>query len=516
MNNSRKLILNTVLLTAAAFVMRTVDVSYNVFLTNRIGAAGIGLFQLTLTVYTMAVTFACAGVRFGATRLNIDLLAKDPLVSLRKPMLMCLGWALAVSSIIAIVLYNAAPMIAEHWLHDIRTEPSLRMLALGLPMVSLTAAMTGYFTAVRTVYKSALTQGFEHAIKIAFVIFFLGRMLPRGLEYAALAIVYGMVIGQVAALVLASVLLRQSKYIKRKARLNEKIKLRSLLRIAGPEAAGACARSVLLTTEHLLIPRGFQASGRSNEEAMRIYGVVQGMTLPVLLYPSAVLSSLAALLVPEFSQLRVQGKTEQINRSVSKVLKWALLYGLFAGGMFYAFATPLSQAIYGSDDAAKYLQLLAPLVPIMYLDMSVDGMLKGLDQQKASMMYNIFDSAICVVLVWLLLPRLAIKGYIIVLFVSELYNFFFSIRRLLKVTNAPRPTLRSIVEPILCVAAAAMIPIALSKALLPQALNSIPGLVIAILLSATIYFVSLRMTGCIKPEDLQAFSLRYKILRLRK
>jgi len=508
--------MNTVLLTAAAFVMRTVDVSYNVFLTNRIGAAGIGLFQLTLTVYTMAVTFACAGVRFGATRLNIDLLAKDPLASLRKPMLMCLGWALAVSSIIAIVLYNTAPVIAEHWLHDIRTEPSIRMLALGLPMVSLTAAMTGYFTAVRTVYKSALTQGFEHAIKIAFVIFFLGRMLPQGLEYAALAIVYGMVIGQVAALVLAALLLQQSKYIKRKARMHDKVKLRNLLRIAGPEAAGACARSVLLTTEHLLIPRGFQASGRSNEEAMRIYGVVQGMTLPVLLYPSAVLSSLAALLVPEFSQLRVQGKTDQINSSVSKVLKLAMLYGLFAGGMFYAFATPLSQAIYGSDDAAKYLQLLAPLVPIMYLDMSVDGMLKGLDQQKASMMYNIFDSAICVVLVWLLLPRLAIKGYIIVLFVSEIYNFFFSIRRLLKVTNAPRPTLQSVVEPILCVAAAAMIPIALSKALLPQALNSVPGLVIAIGLSAVIYFAALRCTGCIKQEDLKAFSLRYVVLRARK
>ena len=510
MNNSRKLILNTALLTAAAFVMRTVDVSYNVFLTNRIGAAGIGLFQLTLTVYAMAVTFGCAGVRFGATRLNIDLLAKDPQASLRRSMALCVGWALGVSIIVAIVLHSAAPVIAELWLHDIRTLPSLRTLAFGLPMVSVTAAMTGYFTAVRTVYKSALSQGFEQVVKISFVVFFLNRMLPQGLEYASLAIVYGMVIGQVAVMALAAALLLKSRYIRRRARLQDNVKLRSLLRIAGPEAAGACARSVLLTTEHLLIPRGFQASGRSNEEAMRIYGVVQGMTLPVLLYPSAVLSSLASLLVPEFSQLRVQGKTGQINTAVGKIIKLAMLYGIFASGMFYAFAEPLSMAIYGNTEAAKYLQILAPLVPIMYLDMSVDGMLKGLDQQKASMMYNIFDSAICVVLVYLLLPRLAIKGYIIVLFVSELYNFFFSIRRLLHVTDAPRPTLRGVVEPILCVAAAAMVPTAFSRALFPAALASVPGLVIAIAASALLYLCTLRMLGCLQREELQL--LRRKLL----
>ena len=84
MKPTRKLILNTALLTAASFIMQTVTVSYNVYLTNRIGAAGIGLFQLTLTVYAMAMTFACAGVRLGATRLNIDLLAKDPAASARQ------------------------------------------------------------------------------------------------------------------------------------------------------------------------------------------------------------------------------------------------------------------------------------------------------------------------------------------------------------------------------------------------------------------------------------------------
>jgi stage V sporulation protein B len=502
MKPTRKLILNTALLTAASFLMQTVNVAYNVYLTNRIGAAGIGLFQLTLTVYAMAATFACAGVRLGATRMNIDLLARDPGACLRRSMRLCLAYAFTLSLVVSIVLFTCAPLIAAHWLHDPRTALPLKWLAAGLPMVSVTAAMQGYFTGVRTVYKCALSQGTEQAVRIVCAMFFLGRMLERGIEYACLAIVYGMVAGEIAVLLLSAVLLWRAQHIRMCDNAGGQIRLGDLLHIAGPEAAGACARSVLLTTEHLLIPRGFEASGRSKEEAMRIYGVIHGMALPVLLYPSAVLSSLSSLLVPEISELRVQKRTEQINSAVYRILKLSLLYGVFAGGMFFAFAAPLSQRIYGSTDAARYLQILAPLVPIMYLDMSVDGMLKGLDEQKASMMYNIIDSGLCVILVYILLPKMAIKGYIIVLFVSEIYNFFFSIRRLLKVTDAPRPTLEGVLQPLLCVCAAAMIPLAFTRMASPGILGrSTFWLVIAIAAAGWLYTIALYLLGLVRRED---------------
>jgi stage V sporulation protein B len=229
---------------------------------------------------------------------------------------------------------------------------------------------------------------------------------------------------------------------------------------------------------------------------MRIYGVAHGMALPVLLYPSAVLSSLASLLVPEISELRVQRQTERINSAVTRILRLSILYGIFVGGMFYAFAEPLSLRIFGDAQAARFLQILSPLVPIMYVDMSVDGLLKGLDEQKASMMYNIIDSAVCCLLVYFLLPKLAIKGYIIVLYVSEIYNFFFSVRRLLKVTAAPRPTPASIVQPLLCAACAALLPLGVSKMLhLGDLGHSTLGLVAAIGSAAGIYLGSLRLLG---------------------
>ena len=504
MKNARKLILNTALLTAASFLMQTVTVAFNVYLTKRIGAVGIGLFQLTMTVYAMGVTFSCAGVRLSATRLNIDLLAKNPEASLRRSMRFSVGYALCVSSVIAVALWGFAPLAAEHWLHDMRSAMSLRRLAVGLPFVSVTAAVQGYFVAIRRVYLCAVSQGTEQAVKIGTAALFLNAMLPKGVEYACLAIVYGMVAGQIAVLVLSAYLAWKSKPLRGGLPAVPQLKLRALLRIGVPEGVGACARSVLLTTEHLLIPRGFEASGRSKTEAMRIYGVMHGMALPVVLYPSAVLSSLSNLLIPEISELRVQKQHLRINQAVERIIKLSMLYGIFAGGMFYAFALPLSVRIYGNADAARYLQILAPLVPVMYIDMSVDGMLKGLDQQKASMMYNIIDSGLCCVLVYLLLPRFAIKGYVIVLFVSEIYNFFFSIRRLLIVTQAPRPSLRSVLQPLLCVACAALIPLGIAAATNPAALQSSTfWLAAAIAGAGLFYFVTLYLVGSVQKEDLR-------------
>lgn len=58
MKNTKRLLINTLTLAATSFLMRTVGVAFNVYLTGRLGAAGIGLFSLVTDVYAMALTFS--------------------------------------------------------------------------------------------------------------------------------------------------------------------------------------------------------------------------------------------------------------------------------------------------------------------------------------------------------------------------------------------------------------------------------------------------------------------------
>ena len=78
---------------------------------------------------------------------------------------------------------------------------------------------------------------------------------------------------------------------------------------------------------------------------------------------------------------------------------------------------------------------MAPIVPLMYLDSIVDGMLKGLDQQVSTLKYNFSDSLLRVLFIAVLLPVFGMKAYVFVLFFSEIFNASLSIHRLLKVTD---------------------------------------------------------------------------------
>lgn len=55
----------------------------------------------------------------------------------------------------------------------------------------------------------------------------------------------------------------------------------------------------------------------------------------------------------------------------------------------------------------------------MYTDMVTDGCLKGLGEHLASMSYNILDALCGVVLVWFLLPKFGLNGYIGVLYLRS-------------------------------------------------------------------------------------------------
>ena len=80
----------------------------------------------------------------------------------------------------------------------------------------------------------------------------------------------------------------------------------------------------------------------------------------------------------------------------------------------------------------------------MYVDMVVDGCLKGLGQQVWSMGINILDAGLGVLLVYTLLPVGALDAYIGIIYFNELLNLTLSCARLRRaVTSRARPARES-------------------------------------------------------------------------
>lgn len=424
MKKKKSILQDTVTMTAVNLIIRSVSVSFNAYLTSKAGSEGLGLFQLVMTVYSLAVTFSCAGTRLASTRMAVELKA-DNAYDTAKSIKNFLLYAASCGCSVGILMHACSDFIAVKWLSSISASRLLRILSLSLPFISMSSILGGYFTAVGMIPQYSCIQLAEQGIKIFTAVILLGK--AHTAYDVCTAVCISTVTAEVSSFLL-SFFLKCFKIEKN----NEKnaIRLRAFLRIALPDAAGTSIRSVLLTIEHILIPKGFERSGENSTAALSAYGNIHGMAMPLLLYPSAVVSSFSSLLIPE---LAAKSKKEEINRCVEQNLRRTLAFSVLCGIVFAVAAPLFSNAVYHSDEAVMYIRILSPLVPIMYTDTVTDGMLKGLDQQVYSMNFNILDSTICVLLVMLLLPKYSIKGYIFILYFSEILNFYLSIGRLLKV-----------------------------------------------------------------------------------
>lgn len=181
--------------------------------------------------------------------------------------------------------------------------------------------------------------------------------------------------------------------------------------------------------------------------ALASYGTLAGMALPVVLYPMAILSSGAALLVPEFARLKAGGDRAGTVALSRRSLSVTLSFSCGCLAVLAAFAAPVGRVLFASEDAGRFIFYLAPVVPVMFLDHITDAALKGIGEQVAVMWINIADSALTVLLILVLLPRFGIVGYILMIALTEVFNFALSLARLAQKTGY-RPSLRRIFPPL--------------------------------------------------------------------
>lgn len=449
MDPKKRYILNSVLLSAVSVVIRAVSVSFNAYVTRKIGTEAVGLFTLVMSVYTLAVTLAVSGINLASVRICAGtkaLCEKRGLGSeatrklLRRDMAGCSLYSLFFGLLSCLLLYALAEPLGVHLLCDRRTVSSLRLLSLALPPISLSSALAGYFTGLRKIYKNAAVTLTEQFIKITLTSAALVIIAPRGVEYACLAVVGGSAAAEGFSLVTAFLLYvtdrvkaQPSKAAAKTVSLSSSIF--SAAKIALPVAVGSYVRQGLTCAEHVAIPRGLRRYGAGAGDALSSYGILQGMTLPLILFPSSVTGAFSSLLIPELSEYTALKKRKAICETAERAISFCMTFSFGAAAVFLTFGNSLGISVYGSPQAGKYIVLLSALVPIMYLDTTVDCILKGMGYQLYCMKVNILDATLCLVTVLLLVPRIGVVGYVICIYASECVNAALSIGKTVSVTG---------------------------------------------------------------------------------
>ena len=418
------------MLTGVNLLLRFVSTSFQVFLSRKIGAEGIGLLQLVLSVGALAMTAGMAGIRTTTMYLTAEEIGRNRKQNVTWVLSGCFFYSILCSGAIALVLYCLAPYLAEHWVGNIHTISAIRLYCSFIPICCLCGVMTGYFTAANRIGTLAMVEIGEQIISMAVTMAFLLLWAGTSSEKACQSVIFGSGFSAVFTLVILIIY-----RINERSAAGKRIAVRRrILSTAIPLGLADNLRTGISTTENIMVPKRL-ALYAGTESPLAAFGMVCGMVFPVLMFPAAIIFGLAELLIPELARCAAAGSKARTKYLAMRSLRITLLYGFFFCGLEFITARTLCSLLYQNQDAGVYLRYYALLIPMLYCDAITDAMIKGLGQQKVSVRYNILTSALDVVFLFFLLPKYGMMGYFISFLITHLINFILSLRLLFKIVG---------------------------------------------------------------------------------
>ncbi len=421
---------NALLLTGVNLLLRLVSTSFQVYVSGKIGASGIGLLQLVLSVGGLAMTAGMAGIRTATMYLTAEELGKHRPENVRWVLSGCIRYSLLCSGAIAMLLCCFAPMVATQWIGNRATIGAVRLFAFFLPVNCLCGVMVGYFTAANRIGTLAAVEVAEQACSMGLTISLLHFWAGEDPVRACTGVVMGSGISSCFTL-LSLLFLRKREVTPTGGRIPVR---KRLLSTAVPLALADDLKSGISTAENLMVPKRLALCQKIGDP-LAAFGTVCGMVFPVLMFPVAILYGLAELLIPELARCAAAGSQRRIRYLARRSLRLAMLYGCLFCGLLFLLSEDLCLWLYDNRDADIYLRRFAILAPMLYCDAITDAMIKGLGQQTACVRYNILTSSLDVLFLFLLLPVYGMEGYFFSFLVTHLLNFVLSVRRLLKLTG---------------------------------------------------------------------------------
>lgn len=417
---------------------------FNLYIFNRIGSEAIGVFSLVMSVYMLAITLATSGLSLACTCIVSEQFSKGRFLDGLKAVKSCFCFSLLLGLGSSIIILLFSNIVSQNWLKSMVSSIPLYLIAVGLPFISISSVINGYFSAVRKAYKSAIAQAFELFIKMIVTISLLYFFPSKNVETICICLILGDVISEICSCILLLILYKRDRRKISKTVITNITFKRRILKTAFPVFVTSCIRSGLSTIKQFIIPSRLVLSGLTYSGALAEYGKISGMTMAMLSFPNVFIMSFSNLLIPEFASLSAKQYKKRILEICKKVFCVTFVFSFSISVIFFLFADYICLIAFQSLECSKYLKLLSPLILFMYPNNIFDSMLKGLNRQVEVMVCNILDLVLTIGILYFLLPVLGLTGYILAIMTSEVLNFCVSYFQLYRATGFKMPM------PIIC------------------------------------------------------------------
>ena len=500
---SRKILTGALTLTAAGVITRILGFAYRIYMSNLMGAEGMGLFQLIMPVYGLAWSISCAGFNTTVSKLTAQERAKGEHGNMGRILKQSVVITTLLGAALTVALYLSAGFLADNFFNDQRTYLPMRILALAFPFMAAGTCMRGYFIGLQETKIPAANQVLEQVVRMIVIYLIAARFVPRGLTYAAVAAVIAIVVEEVFSFFFVFI---SYKLHKKKKRFTKRPSISSgqafvlIMGMALPLTGNRVTGSFLSAWETVLIPAQLQIYGLSAAEAISEFGRISGMAMPLIFFPTAVLTALSVTLVPAVSEAAAARRLDRITGAASKALQFSSVIGMGAAALFVFLGHELGLAIY-NQQIGLMLRLLGIMCPFIYMQIILSGILNGLGCQMFIFRNSIISSAISIAFIYILVPIYGLNAYIFGWLVSLLVVIALGIYKVRQFIPLETPFMGWFVKPLFVAAIAGLAARVLGDKLFFEAAGLRIGLLLSISVLAIVYLWGAILTGCISKDE---------------
>ncbi len=429
MSVKRTILKGTLILTITGFATRFMGFFYRIFLSHTFGEEGVGLYQLIFPVYALCFSLTSAGIETALARC----VAKRVSVGKKKEArtLLFTGMAISVSLsvIVMLLLQNYAELIAAQFLQEERCSSFLIILSYSFPFASIHSCIVGYYLGLKETKIPAFSQLIEQLVRILSVYLFYLAGIKNGTKFGISIAVGGLIAGEIASSMFClNMIAKKTPYCqsltKRITKLPEYISYAGeLLLLSAPLTASRVLLNLLQSIEAVSIPLKLQLHGMTVSQSLSTYGVLTGMALPCVLFPSAITNSVSTMLLPTVAEAQTLNRRQQMRNIIQKSVCCCVLLGslccifLLLGGQWIGFF------IFKSRSAGDYIVTLAWMCPFLYANTTLISIINGIGKTTLSFFINTFSLLIRIISVFYCIPSFGIEGYLLGLLASQLAAF---------------------------------------------------------------------------------------------
>lgn len=368
---------------------------YRIYLSRTIGAEGVGLYQVSLSVFAFLLTICCSGTPITVSRLMTKYQSQNQNDRTRKVVTAGIVFTALIASVICLlgfVFKNYLKLIFA----DDRCNSIFLVVLPGIIFTSVYAVLRGVFWGNKDFLPYSVIELLEEICMILVGVLLINR--ASGVFEGAFRAGVAVLVSYVFSFSVATTVF----FIRKNKLANPVSELKPLLSSAMPVTAMRTVNSLAVSLVSIILPLRLIASGLNESEAMSLFGAALGQAIPLLFIPTTLIGSFTLVIVPEIAENYYKKRSDFLRKDVEKTVKFTLFLTCLFVPVFFVLGNQIGVMIFGSTDCGKYVRASSYLMIFIGLSNITTSILNSIGQENKALVFCMISGAFMLLSIWFL------------------------------------------------------------------------------------------------------------------